>query len=164
MENHDNTYAAMHQQMKSELLHPELESDEKCIFAYSAIPWFPGGQISLFLICNTTTGAMKLVKKTWDSDYDVKRFSSGIYSLNKLCIETSALRLSPEQREMCSAMLDQLPDLPESLETPGSIVVDGTEYEMTISINHIHKNYQWRTANNNLDFFKPLIEFCLGHA
>lgn len=161
MENFTNAYAAMHQQMKNELLHHEPESDEKCIFSYAQIPWSPGDQVSLFLIRNTTTGALKLVKKTWDSDYDIKRFSTGIFNLSRLCIETSTARLSAEQREMSTSMLDNLTDLPESLEMPGCIVLDGIEYEMTISTDRISKNYQWRMATDDLDIFKPLIDFCL---
>jgi hypothetical protein len=113
----------------------------------------------VFLIKGDLNKQYRLIQKIWDSEYDCKRFSSGIYNLDRLCIKTKSVQLSAGQEIQCKNLLDDITTVPEQLEREGYIVLDGIDYELTIKNNYVDKEYKWRIPTNDIRLFAPLIDF-----
>lgn len=164
MERLSNQYADLHNELKKELFNLTLGNSEKCVAAYSEIPWFPGGQISISLVSDSLNRFSKVVKKSWDNEYDLKRFSSGVFNLDRLCINTDMFLLPFEQMEECKKIFNNITFFPETLEKTDYIVLDGIEYELKIQTDNIDKKYTWKSENEDIRHFRPLINFLLAIA
>jgi hypothetical protein len=159
MERFSNEYVNLIKQVKKELSTLDMYKTEDCLFMYSETPSFSAGHFSLFLIDDKPTGERKLFKKTWDNEYDLNRFSSGIYNLDRLCIKTRGIAFSSNQQIEYERILNNIRFIPEDLEAKGYLLLDGTQYELGIRIKNTFKKYEWKLATKEFDYFKPLIEF-----
>lgn len=154
-----NQYGNLIQEVKKELSNLHVETHEKCVVYYSEIPWFPGGQFSLSVIHNSTENNYTLITKSWDHEYDCKRFSTGVYNLDRVCIKTDTIRLSSGQQKQFEAIINDINAIPETIDAEGYIILDGVEYELTIQTEFIDKKYNWKLPSENLKTFTSLIDF-----
>jgi hypothetical protein len=161
MERLSNRYPDLLQEVEKELYSLDLRKTEKCIVTYSEIPWFPGHQFSISLISDTQNNSLRVIKKSWDNEYDLKRFSSGIYNLDRLCIKTETVKLSLKLMEECKRIFNSITIVPETLEKTGYIMLDGIQYKLKIENDKIHKNYEWKIENEDIEHFRPLLNFLL---
>lgn len=63
MERLTNNYGDVHEEVKKELLSFDIAKNEECIMYYLEMPWFPGGQFSLFLLRDILTNHYKVIEK-----------------------------------------------------------------------------------------------------
>jgi hypothetical protein len=159
MESFSNSYGDLHKELRIELSSLDLKVSEKCIVKYSEIPWFPGGQFSISLVEDNLTHTHRLIEKTWDNDFDLKRFSTGVFNLDRLCIRTRELQLSVQRQKEFQSLIQKILFVPETLERTGYIILDGIEYELSITTSSINKHYDWRLATDDIHYFKQLITF-----
>lgn len=159
MEKFSNEYADLHKELKVELSSLELNEGEQYIVKYSEIPWFPHGQFAIFLVENKFTHHYKLIEKTWDSEYDRERFSTGVFNLDRLCIRTRDIQIPFDKQKECQDLIQSLSFIPETLESQGYIILDGIEYELAINTNSISKKYKWKKATDDIKYFESLISF-----
>lgn len=164
MERLTNKYQLLINEVKKELQTFEIAAAENCMVSYTQIPWFPGGQLSLFLIKNSSTKNYTLVEKTWDQEYDLDRFSSRVYNLDRLCIKTKTIELSDNQQHLFESVVNDISNFPETLESEAGIMLDGIDYEMTIALNGVHKNYKWKLPTKDMEVFTPLINLMIETA
>jgi len=102
MERISNNYHDFRDELKVELSTLNLDKNELCIVIYSEVPWFEGGQFSLSLIQNTHTNIYTLIEKTWDNEFDHKRFSTGVFNLDRLCIRTRHIEIPVSKQHECN--------------------------------------------------------------
>lgn len=159
MERLTNNYGDVHEEVKKELLSFDIAKNEECIMYYLEMPWFPGGQFSLFLLRDILTNHYKVIEKMWDGVNDHKRFSTGVYNLDRLCIKIKITELSNQNRQQLENIISDIRYIPSTINRDGYIVLDGVEYELNIKTKTFEKNYKWRIANENLEYFAPLIDF-----
>jgi len=158
MERLTNEYSQLIKEVEKELSFFDIPTNDKCIVKYSEMPSLLGGQFSLFLIKGNSNN-LRLVYKIWDADYDYKRFSSGVYNLDRLCIKTHSIALSDNDQKKCEYLINNIQVVPEKLESEGFIVLDGTNYKLTIKNNYVDKEYKWKIPTNDVQVFTPLIDF-----
>lgn len=146
-----------------ELSNLHLNDNEQCVAYYSELPWFPKGQFSISLIRSFSEDKYKLLVKEWDYKYDCNRFSTGVFNLDRLCIHEKELYLSEEQKEQIEKTLD-LPDIPDTIDAQGYIILDGTDYTLNINTGKLNKKYIWKIPSENIRIFVPLINLikCLS--
>ena len=159
MEKFSNKYSELHNRLKVELSTLDLALNEKCVVKYLEMPWFSGRQFSLCLVKNNSNQTYKLIEKMWDNKFDSDRFSTGIFNLDRLCVRTRAILISREKQEEYEKIIQNIPFIPETLERQNYIILDGIEYELTINIGMIDKNYKWKLATDDYKYFEPLITF-----
>jgi hypothetical protein len=159
MERLTNQYSELIKEVEKELYTLDITTNDKCIISYSEIPWFPGGQFSLTLIKQYLNKTFRLVQKSWDSDFDCKRFSSGVYNLDRLCIKTRSIEFPDNDQKKCENLINDIKVVPNKLEKEGYIILDGIDYKLTIKSNHVDKSYKWKIATNDIQLFTPLIDF-----
>ncbi len=159
MERFSNNYPALRNQVKVELSHIDLTESEQCIFRYSASPWFANDHFSIALIHNDLTNAYQIIEKTWDNEYDFKRFSTGVYNLDRLCIHTNIVKIDNEQEKELQKLIQNISFVPETLESTDYIMLDGIEYELIIKTLSIDKKYEWKLPTEDIKYFKPIIDF-----
>ena len=164
MERLTNKYKDLINEVKKELFSLNIAKNEYCILNYSEIPCFPGGQFSLFLLRDFFTNQYKIVEKNWDNEYDCERFSSGVYNLDRLCIKTKVSELSSQQQQQLENLIASIKIAPATLESDNYILLDGIEYGLTIKTKAIDKNYKWKVATKDLQYFTPLIDLVRTHA
>jgi hypothetical protein len=162
MERLTNRYSDLYREVKDELSILDIDKTEECITTYSEIPSFPGGQFSLFLVRVNLGQTLKLIKKHWDNEYDLKRFSSGIFNLDRLCIKTTTIKFSSKQQHQYDRIIDNILTIPETLDSDGYVTLDGTDYELKINTQKINKKYNWKMPTNEITFLKPLIDFLIS--
>jgi hypothetical protein len=161
MERLTNKYSDLHAELKIELLTLDTKEEEKCVIQYLELPWIPGGQFSLFIIKDTSNGKSRAVKKSWNNEYDLERFSSGVFNLDRLCIKTDNFQFTPVQQKQFDALVDSIINVPATLEETDYIVLDGVDYELTIKSDRFDKHYRWKLPTGDIQQFKPLIDFLL---
>lgn len=71
------------------------------------------------------TGIYKLIEKTWDSECDLKRFSTNAFNLDWLCIKTREVLLSVNRQKECRNCIQNILFAPETLETKNYLMLDG---------------------------------------
>jgi len=152
-----NRYMELLGEVKRELLFYKPDKDEHCIFTYAEIPWFPGGQVSYFLLENTLAGTLKLVEKCWGHDWNNNHFSLGVFNLDRLGIRTKERWLAADSLEAYRRFMRSISYLPETLESTGYIILDGIEYEMTLSTETIYRHYKWKVPTKEISYFEPLL-------
>ena len=159
MERLSNKYSDLHNELKVELASLDLDTNEQCAIKYSEIPWFPGGPLSLSIVEDKFTNVYKLIEKTWDNEYDLKRFSTGVFNLDRLCIRTRSIQISVEKQKECQNLIRNISFVPETLERQDYIMLDGIDYELAITTNAIDKNFKWKLATDDIKYFETLITF-----
>jgi hypothetical protein len=159
MERMSNTYLDVLNEVKKELYSFDFRSGQHCAVKYMELPSFPGGQICFCFVEDKLQNSYELIEKTWDSEYDMKRFSAGVYNLDRLCIRARAIQLSREKQAEFQNIIQQIISVPESLERKDYILLDGTEHELQISTDKIEKHYKWKLATEDIVHFERLIEF-----
>lgn len=150
-------YGDLLNQLKIEFTQIQLGPHEESLVKYMQIPWFPGGQYALHLIKNKTQNTYKLIEKSWDYKFDTARFSYNIYNLDRLCIKTRLVQII--DKTTCETLLNNLAVLPETVESVGYILLDGVEYELTLNLNHTHKQYNWKVPNQEFKHLQPLVDY-----
>jgi len=161
MERFSNNYIDVHNEVKTELSDIELTPEESCVTKYMEMPWFPGNQFAIYIIRDDIKKNYRVTKKSWDSKYDTERFSTRVFNLDRLCIQTHNFQLSEEKQIECKTLLKSITNLPETLQDEGYIVLDGINYELKIKTDYADKLYNWKIANDNIRHFTPLINFLL---
>jgi hypothetical protein len=161
MERLSNNYQDLIKQVRQEFNIVELEGGENLLAKYSEIPWFPGGQFCISIISNAEGNGAKLVKKVWDSDYDLNRFSVGIYNLDRLCIKKEEINLATAQYNELEILLNSITQLPHTLNDESYTVLDGIEYDLTVNTKQERHQYQWRVPKSEIMHFNSLINFLL---
>jgi hypothetical protein len=126
--------------------------------SYSEVPWAPGGQFSVSVVRDDGDG-FRLIKKSWDSAYDLHRFSSRVFNLDRLCIRTGERMLSAAEARELQAILNGIETFPDSLEEPAWIVLDGVDYALKIVRPEKEITYTWKTAGPDIVHFRPLLDF-----
>ena len=159
MERLTNNYSDLIEEVKKELFSLDVEMSEDCILNYSEIPWFAGGQFSIFILYSAATGRYRISEKKWDSQYDCERFSSGVYNLERLRIEIKIIELSNQHRRELESLISELKFVPDTLERDDYILLNGIEYTLNIKMETLKKNYKWKVATEDLQYFIPLIDF-----
>lgn len=159
MERLTNSYGDAIRQIRKELLLTGLSAQEKIMLRYTQIPWFPGGQFSIHLVFDEAQQHYRLIRKHWDHRYDLDRFSSGVFNLDRLCIKTSILQLSGSQQKVFESMMSDLTKVPDTLEQAGAIVLDGVDFELELHTPAVNKYYQWRSPTEDIRVFEPLISW-----
>lgn len=161
MERLSNSYQDLINQIRQEFNTVELKEGEDLLINYSEIPWFPGGQVCISLIFSAKSKYFKVIKQKWDNQYDLNRFSSGVYNLDRLCIKRTEVEISKTQSNELTDILNSMTQFPDTLNDEIYIVLDGIDYEMTVNIRNAKLKYQWKVATNDIKFFEPLISFLL---
>jgi hypothetical protein len=159
MERFSNSYGDLHKELRIELSSLDLKVSEKCVVKYSEMPWFPGGQFSITLVEDNFTNTYRLIEKTWDHEFDLTRFSTGVFNLDRLCIRTRELQLPVQRQKEFQNLIQKIPFVPETLERTGYIILDGIEYELLITTDSIDRHYNWRLASDDIHYFEQLITF-----
>src|SRR5690349_12066838 len=83
--------------VKSELSFVDLTDSEKMVLIYSEFPAFGKDSFSIFVVENVQTGKLKIKRKDWDAEYDLKRFETGIYDLGRICIRLRTIELEDKK-------------------------------------------------------------------
>lgn len=159
MERLTNSYGDMIGQIRRELLLTDLHAPEKLVLRYAEIPWFPGGQCSIHLVFDEAQRHYRLIKKHWNHLYDLPRFSSGVYNLDRLCMRTRIVHVSGSQQAVFENLIGSLTDVPDTLQRTGVIVLDGVDFELELHTATISKQYHWRSATDDLQVFEPLLSW-----
>jgi hypothetical protein len=76
-----------------------------------------------------------------------------------LHIKTITSELSGQQQRELEGIISEIKIIPETLESEGYILLDGIEYELTIKIKDVDKNFKWKIATEDLQYLTPLIDF-----
>jgi hypothetical protein len=161
MERLTNNYHDLISQVRRDLHTVELNNDEDVLISYTEFPSFPGGQFCISVIATTNNNHLRLVNQTWDNDYDLKRFSSGIYNLDRLCIKKTDIKLSATQQNQLTTIINSIDQLPDKLSDESYIILDGTDYQLTLKTKKADKEYKWTVATKEIMHFEPLISFFL---
>ena len=164
MERLSNNYQDLIDQVSQEFKIVELKEGEGLLISYSEIPWFPGGQFCISVVSTKKDNQLRLIKQSWDNEYDLNRFSSGVYNLDRLCIKTIDITISKTQQNLLTDIINSIPQVPNTLNDKSYIVLDGIEYHLTLSINNTDKEYQWNVPTKDIQHFEPLIYFLLTNA
>lgn len=160
MERLSNKYLDVQNELKIELSSIKLNSNQYCAVKYMEIPWFPGGQVALFLVADKSIEHYyKLIEKTWDSEYDSGRFSTGVFNLDRLCIREREIQMTIDNQKECQDIIHNLLFFPKKIERQDYILLDGVEYELQITTNSVKKNYKWKIASDDIKYFERLIAF-----
>lgn len=159
MERLSNNYEGLISKIYQELQNVELNENEYLVIRYTELPSFPGGQFSVSVIASTKENYLKIVKQSWDHEYDLKRFSSGIYNLDRLCILKKRFDLSRLKQKELTEIIDSINQIPDALNDESYIVLDGIDYQLTLNFKNINKEYQWRIPTKDIGFFEPLLTF-----
>lgn len=112
----------------------------------------------VFLIANPEDNQFRIVRSHWHHEYDLQLFSSGVYNLDRLCIKTESFNLSADQQKTLTDITDAIETVPDTLERNDYIILDGTNYELTIKSDRFDKKYEWRLPTEDIRYFEPLIE------
>ena len=161
MERLSNSYQELINQVRQEFQAVELNDHEYLLISYSEIPWFPGGQFCISVISTTKNNHLRLVKQMWDSEYDLNRFSSGVYNLDRLCIKKTAGEISETQQNLLINIINSISQLPDTLNDESYITLDGIDYQLTLNTPNANKEYQWKVATKDINNFELLINFLL---
>ena len=162
MEQFSNSYQDFHNAIKKALLTFPIENDETILITYSEFPWFPGGQFSLALKTDSKFNQMSVVKQYWDYSFDLVRYASGVFNLDRLCIKAETIHLALEQKEQVMNIINYITNIPETLENPNAIIIDGIEYKLELNYQANIKSYEWRSPNLDIYRFKPIIDLLLA--
>ena len=161
MERLSNSYQELINQVRREFEIPELKSDESLAIAYSEIPWFPGGQFCISVISSVKTNYSKLIKLEWDNEYDLNRFSSGVYNLDRLCIKRTEIDFSINQQNALENIINSITQFPATLNDNSYIVLDGPDYELMFNIENAKQKYEWKVPTDDIKHVEPLINYLL---
>ena len=164
MERLSNNYQDLINQVSQEFKIVELKEGEDLLISYSEIPWFPGGQFCISVVSTKKDNQLRLIKQSWDNEYDLNRFSSGVYNLDRLCIKTIDITISETQQNLLTDIINSISQVPDTLNDKNYIVLDGIEYHLTLSTNYTDKEYQWKVPTKDIQHFEPLIDFLLTNA
>lgn len=158
MERFSTRYTDLHNQLKAELNSQTWPEGCSLIARFSEMPWFPGGQFTIFAFANNLSGKLEIIKKTWDHKYDLNRFSAGIYNLERLCIRSKNLTISDEKSQEFLQQLRRIQHFPETLEREDYILLDGIEYELELKTSSMDKTYRWKIPTADIEIFAPLLD------
>ncbi|MFT3680848.1 MAG: hypothetical protein QM791_11285 [Ferruginibacter sp.] len=161
MERLSNSYEDLVSQVGKEFQAIKPGDGQSLLVSYSEIPWFPGGQFCISVISTAKDNQTKLIKQVWDNEYDLNRFSSGVYNLDRLCIKRSDIDISAAQQNSLASIIHSITEAPDTLNDETCIVLDGIDHHLTLNINNIDKKYRWHAATNDIKKFEPLISFLL---
>lgn len=159
MERLSNSYQELLDQVLREFEIPGLKDEESLLIAYSEMPWFPGGQFCISIVASTKNNQLRLIKQQWDNEYDLNRFSSGVYNLNRLCIKRTDMSLSASQQTELKDILNSITQFPITLDDETHIVLDGVDYELTFNTKNVKQKYHWNVPTNDIKGFEPLLSF-----
>jgi len=161
MERLSNSYQELINQVRQEFQTVGLNDEEDLLISYSEIPWFPGGQFCISVISTTKNNQLRIVKQTWDNEYDLNRFSSGVYNLDRLCIKKEDIEIFETQQNQLTTIINSISQLPNTLNDENYITLDGIDYQLTLRTLNVNKDYQWKVATKYINNFEPLINFLL---
>lgn len=161
MERLTNSYKDLMAQVQQELQTVKLSNNEHLLVSYLELPWFPGGQFCVTVILATESNRVRMVKQSWDNKYDLDRFSSGVYNLDRLCIKKAEIELSSSHQEVLTNIIDSIVEFPDTLEDKEYILLDGIEYQLIFNAKNAGRIYQWRMPTKDISNFEPLINFLL---
>lgn len=164
MERLSNNYQDLINQVSQEFKIGTLKESENLLVSYSEIPWFPGGQFCVSVVSTKNDNQLRLIKQSWDNEYDLNRFSSGVYNLDRLCIKTSDIIIAETQQNLLTNIIDSISQVPDTLNDDSFIVLGGIDYYLTLSTNNTYKAYQWKVPAKDIQQFEPLINFLLTNA
>lgn len=154
MERFTNDYQQLLNEVKRELLAPALRPPEELLVSYLELPWFAGGQLAWHLAHDPLARQHRLVWLAWDAAYDLGRFATRVYNLDRLRYWQHTCLLTAPQQQQLAAIMAAL-TLPDTLEQTGYIMLDGVEYELKLPAAHL----RWRLANDHFTQVKPLLDF-----
>ena len=100
------------------------ESDQ-IIVSFSEIPSVAGFPYKIAII-EDKNGNIRMESRQWDTEYDLNRWSNGIYNLDRLRIITKNKPLTYPQQEQLNTLLTDLSckQLPKSINDDSAIVLD----------------------------------------
>ncbi len=159
MERFSTNYQDLMTQVRHELLTVNLRENENVVVRYSELPWFAGGQFSVSLLAAGDNQPFRLVRQSWDHAYDLKRFSLGVYNLDRLCLKQQLIDLSESQQQEALALINSLVQLPDTLDAKDYLVLDGIAYQLTLKTQRATKDYTWKVATAAITVFAPLLRF-----
>lgn len=159
MEELSNDYHKVLKRAEMEVSDFSPPPEEKMIASFSVFPFF-GFTHKIFLLQNEA-GDFRSIFKQWDTEYDMGKWQTGIYNLDRLRIVSNEHLLSNRENEQLKEILQQLEKtpLPGSLNKANAIVVDGADFYLNIHHHKILKEYYWRAASDEIEKFEDLIEF-----
>lgn len=139
-----------------------LKPTEKIIAYFSEYPSISGFPFKITLVRNAD-GLIYSSFRQWDTAYDFKRWSNGIYNLDRLRIRSEIKYLSSADSTTLKIWLMDLQrfELPKSIAAKNALVLDGSDWKFGIhhGIQDVH--YTWKSPSDQIKIFMPFIELML---
>ncbi|WP_294282884.1 hypothetical protein [uncultured Chryseobacterium sp.] len=159
MERLSNSVEAVIHEAEIEIGNFDLKDGEKTIVYLSELPSISGFPYKIIVVQNSE-GTICSRFRQWDTAYNFKQWTSGIYNLDRLRIITAEKVLSETDTTILEEELLKLENikLPESIENKKAMVLDGSEWKFGIRLANKNIEYTWRTATEEIDHFIPIIE------
>lgn len=159
MERFSNRIEAVIHEAENEIGNFDLKDGEKTIAYLSELPSISGFPYKIILVQNSD-GTICSRFRQWDTAYNVKQWTSGIYNLDRLRIITEEKIFSEADTTILKEEMLKLENirLPESIQNEKSIILDGSEWKFGIILADKNIEYTWRAATEEIDLFIPIIE------
>lgn len=160
MEKLSNDIDELRKVSKMEIENFAISDNERMLMYFLEFPSIAGFPYKIVLI-KEDSGNIRIAFRQWDTEYDGKRWSNGIYNLDRLRIMESGRYLSQAETEHFNHLILNLvgEELPKSINDKSALVLDGYNWEFGINYSGINVDYQWKVANTQIELFAPLIEF-----
>lgn len=161
MERLSNSSLDLMSQVRLEL-DPIGYKSKNILICYSEFPLLPGGQFCISVIDDKNSNQLRAIKQEWDNEYDLNRFLSGVYNLDRLCIKKSETELSKSRENELNHIVKSIAHFPDTLNDESCFTLDGSDYKLILSTESLYKEYQWRVATDKIIHFESLILFLLA--
>ena len=139
-------------QVKTELVSPAHRDAEKTALLF--LVW-PALLFEFYAIHYIKGEPGRLLLRRWNHNYDLKRFSLGVYNQDRIAIDESTFPLTSEQ----SAELDRMISADHPVKEHKGIILDGVDFSLQIWSNDKDLAIEWRTHSQISDDTKQLIDF-----
>ncbi|MCS4303306.1 hypothetical protein [Chryseobacterium sp. BIGb0232] len=159
MERVSNSIEALMNAAKAEIENFELRSEEKIIAYFSELPTI-GGFPYKIILAEMPDGSILSKFRQWDTEYNLKQWTSGINNLDRLRVITDEKILSETDTAILKKELSKLEQikLPESIRDQKAIILDGSEWKFGISLANKNRDYTWVASTEDINLFVPVIE------
>lgn len=159
MERISNSIEALMNAAKAEIENFELRSEEKMIAYFSEFP-ASGGFPYKIIFAEMPDGNILSKFRQWDTEYNFKQWTPGIYNLDRLRIITDEKILSETDLAILKKELSKLEQikLPESIRDQKAIILDGSEWKFGIRSANKNVDYIWIASTEDINLFVPIIE------
>ncbi|MDO3425921.1 hypothetical protein QWT87_13555 [Chryseobacterium sp. APV1] len=159
MERFSNKIEELMKTAEIEIGNFDLKEAEKMIAYFSELPSISGFPYKIILVKNAE-GKIYSKFRQWDTAYNLKHWTSGIYNLDRLRIITDENVLSETESDLLKEHLAKLEKihLPESINEEKAIILDGSEWKFGVCLANKNIDYCWRAATEDIQLFVPIID------